>query len=660
MMASNQTYGSKGRLKRRELLLGSATVAALAVGYGLFKGGQRLLTARPGNDLAPVSKLVPTRIAGNDSYPVWYRRPLPLDSPPARYPGFRPQTKLLKAGTLRRKGAMPLPTDILFERDVAVKLRDGTTIYADVFRPAAPGRYPVVMAWSPYGKEIGGQWLDDIPYRANVPLAEVSELQKFEGPDPAFYCAHGYIVLNPDARGAYASEGNINFWGRQVAEDGYDVIEWAAIQPWSDGKIAMAGNSWLAISQWFIAAARPPHLAAIAPWEGADGKFHPGGVPIIGFDEIIIQSFAGKNLVEDVPRMIAEHPLMDAYWQDKQAAIEQIEIPAYVVASYTNMAHTQGTFDAFRRLRSKKWLRVHNTQEWQDFNNPVHRADLLRFFDHVLKGVDNGWDATPPVRLAVLDPGGEDILDRPEQTWPLARQRNVPLYLRPDQALSTQAATGEATVAHDVTDAGGATFELVCDRDTEITGYMGLRLWVQADGSNDMDIAVAVEKLDPNGKSYPAPGPPGSHITATGLLRVSHRELDIARSTPAEPVQTHQRELLLKPGEIIPVDIAIWPIALMCHKGERLSLKITAFGAGAAFNFPFEFGSAPIPVPADGGTFAPDEAPNMIVLGGLGYSKPEYCFAQAVRPLPTRNKGRHVIHLGGRYDSRLIIPVIPA
>ena len=84
-MESDPQNKSEGRLKRREVLLGGgATVAVLAVGYGVYKGGQRLLTARPGNDLAPVSRIVPTRIAGNDAYPVWYRRPLPLDSPPAR------------------------------------------------------------------------------------------------------------------------------------------------------------------------------------------------------------------------------------------------------------------------------------------------------------------------------------------------------------------------------------------------------------------------------------------------------------------------------------------------------------------------------------------------------------------------------------------------
>lgn len=122
------------------------------------------------------------RIYGNDSYPVTYRRNQPIDSPRARYPGFKPNNLTLKAGTIRREGAKVLPCDIIFERDVAVKLRDGVTIYTDVFRPVSNGTSPAIVAWGPYGKEIGGQWLDDVPERAGIPLARVSELQKFEAP----------------------------------------------------------------------------------------------------------------------------------------------------------------------------------------------------------------------------------------------------------------------------------------------------------------------------------------------------------------------------------------------------------------------------------------------------------------------------------------------
>lgn len=106
-------------------------------------------------------------------------------------------------------------------RNVAVALRDGTVVYTDIFRPVSNETIPAIVAWSPYGKDFGSQWLNDMsPARGGVPLSKVSELQKFEGADPAYWVAQGYAILNPDVRGAFGSDGNITSWGRQLAEDG--------------------------------------------------------------------------------------------------------------------------------------------------------------------------------------------------------------------------------------------------------------------------------------------------------------------------------------------------------------------------------------------------------------------------------------------------------
>ncbi|MGI5889107.1 MAG: CocE/NonD family hydrolase, partial [Oscillospiraceae bacterium] len=193
------------------------------------------------------------------------RKALDVNSRSARYPGFKPEKLLLKKGSIRLKGYMPLPCDILLERDTAITLRDGVTIYADIFRPADDKKHPAIMAMSPYGKEIGSQWLDDTPNHAGIPMEATSGLQKFEGPDPAYWCSHGYVIINPDVRGAYNSEGVIQFFGSDYGRDGADIVEWAAKQEWCNGRVGMSGNSWLAISQWFVAAQNPEHLAAIAP-----------------------------------------------------------------------------------------------------------------------------------------------------------------------------------------------------------------------------------------------------------------------------------------------------------------------------------------------------------------------------------------------------------
>lgn len=588
------------------------------------------------------------------------RKALPVDAPRVRYPGFNPDTLILKAGSVRREGAMPLPCDILLERDVPIRLRDGVTIYADVFRPVGDEACPALLAWSPYGKEIGGQMLDDVPMRSGVPLSATSGLEKFEGPDPAYWVAHGYAIVNPDKRGAYMSEGNLLYWGHEDALDGCDVIDWIASQKWSNGKVGMTGNSWLTVSQWFIAAERPEHLAAIAPWEGFCDHYREsgtrGGIPAPEFPEMIAETFASAHgMLEDQPRMIVECPFMCDYWEDKAARVENIEIPAYVVASYTNSVHTHGSFAGFRRMASKeKWLRVHNTSEWFDYYTPENVENLRRFFDHYLKGIDNGWEQTPRVRLSVLNPGGTDIVGRAEEDFPLARTQYHKLYLSAaDSALLTSLPADQAMSEYQSDSARHeVTYRYRMERPTEITGYMKLHLWVSAPDHDDMDLAVRVEKLSRDGQ--PLPDRTGNLIAATGLMRVSMRQLDETRSTEAEPYYTFTTEQKLKPGEIVPVEIEIWPMGLYFDEGEILQLTV---GAYQPANAAIPFGSASISVPRDGFTYMPGQPVEMMTVGGNATQCADP--AEVVVSPATHNAGRHRIYTGGEYDSYLYVPVIP-
>lgn len=645
-----------GACTRRHVMAGMAVTAALAS----TRGAAAALADTPSVERKAL------RLYGDDAHPVPFRKLMPLDAPRARYAGFRPGRTILKKGTIRRSGARPLSCDILFERDVPLKLRDGTTIFTDIFRPVGEGRFPALVAWSPYGKEIGGQWLDDVPQRSGVPLALVSELQKFEGPDPAFWVEQGYVVLNPDARGAGSSEGDITYWGRQLAEDGHDFIEWAAAQSWCSGKVALSGNSWLAASQWFIAAERPPHLAAIAPWEGFCDHFREtgnrGGIPAPAFPEAIITTFSGRGQVEDQPRMIVGEQLMTPYWEDKIARLERIEIPAYVVASYTNAAHTHGSFEGFRRIGSKdKWLRVNNTNEWLDYYTPKYVTELLAFFDHYLKGKDNGWTQTPRVRICVLDPSGTDVVDRVVPSWPLPNLESRKLFLTGAQTLDVAAPEAATTLRYAVDKGGKVELRHRFAADTEVNGYMKLRLWVEAQGSDDMELAVSVEKRGADGKSIVkglGEGASGA-ITATGLLRVSQRALDAKRSTAHEPYLLHTHEQRLRAGEIVPVEIAIWPMAMLYRAGEELVLTIAAQQPQTA-KFDMGFGTARIEIPADDVTFTPGSPVAMRQLGGAPATTPAFVGAQRVATPISRNKGTHVVHLGGKYDSHLLIPVNPA
>ena len=502
----------------------------------------------------------------------------------------------------------------------------------------------------------------DIELLLVVPDEEGDELleQLFEGPDPAYWVAHGYAIVNPDKRGAYMSESNLLYWGHEDALDGCDVIDWIASQKWSNGKVGMTGNSWLTVSQWFIAAERPEHLAAIAPWEGFCDHYREsgtrGGIPAPEFPEMIAETFASAHgMLEDQPRMIVERPFMCDYWEDKAARVENIEIPAYVVASYTNSVHTHGSFAGFRRMASKeKWLRVHNTSEWFDYYTPENVEDLRRFFDHYLKGIDNGWEQTPRVRLSVLNPGGTDIVGRAEEDFPLARTRYRKLYLSAADSSLLATLPEQQAVSEYQSDSARheVTYRYRMEQPTEITGYMKLHLWVSAPDHDDMDLAVRVEKLSRDGQ--PLPDRTGNLIAATGLMRVSMRQLDETRSTEAEPYYTLTTEQKLKPGEIVPVEIEIWPMGLYFDEGEILQLTV---GAYRPANAAIPFGSASISVPRDGFTYMPGQPVDMITVGGNATQCADP--AEVVVSPATHNAGRHRIYTGGEYDSYLYVPVIP-
>lgn len=580
-----------------------------------------------------------------DDIEVLFRDARPITHPAARYPGFRPEQKLLPKGTVVKQNSRPLDCDITASYDVAVTLRDGKSIYVDIFRPIGTDPIPAIISWSPYGKRGGVLMLDDIPGRAGVPSQWLSGLEMFEGPDPSYWCLNGYAIVNVDVRGAFSSEGDIHFWGHQDGIDGYDVIEWLAAQPWCNGRIGMSGNSWLTISQWFIAAEQPPHLTAIAPWEGWTDFFRcdvvRGGIPDIGFNELMCKLFAGRGRVEDAPAMVRRYPLMNAYWEGKIPRLQNIQIPAYVVGSWTNLIHGIGTLAGFRQIASSdKWLRVHNSHEWTDYYKSVD--DLRRFFDHYLKGLDNGWTLTPRVRLAVLDPGGQDVVNRAEGEFPLARTQYRALYLDATTGkLLTQPSPVEAQASYQSGDKKQRlSFTYRFTEDTELTGYFALRLWVEALDTDDMDVYVEVRKLSRFGRLGLARNitPPNPVIAwvleqlyrlgkakfgmmffsgAKGMQRASQRQTDPNKSSVAEPYHTFTSVKKLGAGEIVPVDIQIWPMGMKWRAGEQLQVLI----AGQKLSTVEMTGVAP-----------PDSV----------------------------NKGRHVIRTGGKYDSQLIVPYIPA
>lgn len=346
--------------------------------------------------------------------------------------------------------------------------------------------------------------------------------------------------------------------------------------------------------------------------------FH-GGIPNSGF-VACWNSGAG-----DWMETMKIHPFMDDYWKSKAPPVEDIEVPTYVIASWSDHAiHTRGSLAAYMRLGSEqKWLEVHGRNKWARMYTPESTRRQMAFFDRFLKGNANEVDTWPKVRLEVrerIDVGEE----RAEEQWPLERTRYTSLHLdAATGSLQLEPVETTSAISYDATATEPrAMFSHVFEKTTELTGCFKLKLWVEAQGANDMDLFAAVQKLDASGEIVNF-----YYITrfrfghaAHGWLRVSHRELDIENSKPYQPVHRHEREDLLEPGEIVPVEIEIWPSSTLFHAGEQLRLVV--------------MGVDPFP---------PSDLPGV----------------EITRHPVTRNAGTHVIHTGGDYDSHLVIPVIP-
>jgi putative CocE/NonD family hydrolase len=294
-------------------------------------------------------------------------------------------------------------------------------------------------------------------------------------------------------------------------------------------------------------------------------------------------------------------------------------VPAYVCASWSSDLHIRGSLNAFRSISSKhKWLEIHGRKEWETFYSREAVERQRRFMDHFLKGEDTGILDTPRVRIEVRD-RFYDSITRFASDWPVPGTEYRKLYLDiPDRALSTTAAPA-ATVRYSALASGNdkAEFSLTFYRRTEVVGHMKLRLWVSAEGADDMDIHAGVRKIDRRGREVHFPD--FDHfeqgMVASGWQRASHRELDDKRSTPWQPWLKHERLVKLAAGEIVPLEIEILPSGTVFNAGEQLRLVLQ------------------------------------------GHDIIDFWYRHSHKE--TVNRGSHVIHAGGSHDSHLLVPVVP-
>jgi predicted acyl esterase len=486
---------------------------------------------------------------------------------------------------------MPAPARIVVERDVPVVVRDGTRLRANVFRPDDDQPHPVILCAHPYGKDAlprprrGGF---SIPRQhrlipQSLPFG-YSALTSWESPDPAFWVGRGYVVVNCDLRGWGTSEGIGELLSEQEGHDVHDLVEWAAAQPWSNGRVGTNGVSYLALVQWRAAATRPPHLAAMCVWEGFSDVYadfaRPGGVREDGFMVMwsrLLQ--AQRRSPVTIRREQKARPLRDGWWDDRVPDLEAIDVPALVCGSFSDHElHSRGSFEGFRRIGStERWLYTHRGPKWATYYGPEALAAQASFFDRHLRGRGDGPGpgAGRRVRVEVRRSGGEVSTVRWEREWPPDGTTWEPLHLDARSLqLGPEPPDRPGSVHLDLKGAPVSFIWTVPD-DVELVGPMWVRLAVELLGTTDADLFVAVRKVV-GGREVGFEGSYGftrAPVTR-GLRVVSHRDSDEPWPAPWLPAVDHRRSVPLAPGEVVTVTIELPGSATAWAAGDALHLEV--------------------------------------------------------------------------------------
>lgn len=569
--------------------------------------------------------------------------------------------------------------NMCIEPDVAIPMDDGIVLKADIYRPLAEGRYPVILSHGPYAKGLafyeayGMQWRKMVEEHPDVAAGSTNKYQNWEAVDPEKWVPDGYVCVRVDSRGAGESPGLLDVWSPRETKDFYDCIEWAAAQPWSNGKVGLAGISYYAMNQYQVASLQPPHLAAICPWEGAadwyrDMCYHGGilsqfpgwwfprqvanvqygvgpsaaksfltGKPVTG-PETLSDEERARNRV-DFGADIKKHPWMDEWHRGRNPDWSKVTVPMLSAGNWGGHGlHLRGNVEAFTQAASKqKWLEVHGLEHWTHFYTDYGNDLQKQFFDHFLKGEDNGWDRSPPVRLNIRLVDGR-FVERMEYEWPLARTEWTKLHLDLEKGVLSKEPVKAAQRLDYEALGEGVTLKLPPFAEaTEITGPIAARLFISSTTA-DADLFLIVRLFDPKGEEITFQGAldPNTPI-AQGWLRASHRKLDAQKSLPYRPYHTHDEHQPLTPGEIYQLDIEIWPTCIVAPAGYRLELSIR----GKDYEYPGELSE-----------FAKTFPYAHRGVGPFQHADPDN------RPKDIFG-GRVTLHSGGGRESWLLLPIVP-
>jgi uncharacterized protein len=499
--------------------------------------------------------------------------------------------------------------------DVPITMDDGVVLRADVFRPLHEGKFPVILSYGPYAKNLAFQdgypsaWQRMVEKHPDVTAGSSNLYQSWEVVDPEKWVPHNYACVRVDSRGAGCSPGFIDHFSPRETKDFYDCIEWAGVQPWSNGKVGLNGISYYGINQWHVASLQPPHLAAMCIWEGAADWYrdmtHHGGILStfwenwydmqvktvqFGAGERCKRSRVTSDLVcgpetlseEELARnrtdfgaQIVSHPMDDDYHKARSPKWDKVTTPLFSAANWGGQGlHPRGNFEGFVRAAAKhKWLEAHGIEHWTHFYTDYGREQQLRFFDHFLHGKKQGWSKQPKVLLQVRHV--DKFEPRAENEWPLKRTRWTKFYLDPvSMTLTTKKPSGNAQLKFPAMGDGLMFLTPPLAKETEITGPSALKLFASS-STPDADLFIVLRVFTGDLKEIVFQGAIDPHTpVAQGWLRASHRKLDRKLSKPYRPYHTHDEKQPLKKGQTVELDIEIWPTSIVVPARYRVGLSI--------------------------------------------------------------------------------------
>ncbi len=513
--------------------------------------------------------------------------------------------------------------------DVAVTVRDGTTLLADVHRPDTDGRFPALIAASPYPRQI-----QDL----GAPMGFI------EAGVTGFWVPRGYVHVIANVRGTCGSGGAFGFFDAQERRDMYDLVEWAAAQPWCDGNVGMIGISYFAMTQLEAAVERPPHLKAIFPlavtadlYEGAvhhgllSSSFVTPFLSMVGLTSDRSAEFWRSLPVEMARKALntpalhrkfgtmngeasitllrqllklphdphpwddlwldvaVKHPTRDEWWEarDLVPLLERIDVPVYLGCDWENVPlHLPSTFTAYEALSDNPNVRMALlgryglTWPWESLHD-----EALAWFDHWLKGRDTGIMDGPPIRYVLPGADTGEATGVTTESWRTADR------WPPTGTVSTEwALRADGTLAEDEGDPGAREYLVLGAglgraKPSAIDPPTSL-LWTSAPLEEPIDVVGAVElHLIASATAadtawiatleHVAADGTVSEVTA-GWLRASLREVDEADSQPGRPVLPCRTPVAVPIGQDVEYRIPLVTNARRFAAGDRIRLTIVS------------------------------------------------------------------------------------